>query len=59
MKGVRVDILGKGTKVKETGEGKIYTVPVLLTFGCMSARDRLEEILRNAGFLPHSSGPEI
>jgi hypothetical protein len=36
-----VTILGKGTSIKETEEGIIHTVLVLLTHGCRSMKDRL------------------
>jgi hypothetical protein len=49
MRGARVDILGKGTSSKETGKGKIHTVPVLITCGCRSVKDRLEVLVRKAG----------
>ena len=49
MKGTRVSILGSGTTVKEMEKGKIHTVPVLLICQCRSTKERLENILKNAG----------
>jgi hypothetical protein len=49
MKGASGDILGKCTSSKETGNGKIHSVPVLITCGCRSMKDRLEVLIRKAG----------
>jgi hypothetical protein len=49
MRGARVDILGKCTSPKETGKGRIHTVPVLITYGCRNMKDRLEVLVRKAG----------
>jgi hypothetical protein len=49
MRGARVDILGKCTSPKETGKGRIHTVPVLITCGCRNMKDRLEVLVRKAG----------
>jgi hypothetical protein len=49
MRGARVEILGKCTSPKETGKGRIHTVPVLITCGCRNMKDRLEVLVRKAG----------
>jgi hypothetical protein len=49
MRGVRVDILGKCTSMKETEKGKIHTVPILITCGCRNVKERLEAIVRKVG----------
>jgi hypothetical protein len=54
MKGTRVDILGKGTSVKE---GRIHMVPVLITCGCRSAKERMEVLLRKAGLITSFQWP--
>jgi hypothetical protein len=48
MKGTRVDILGKGTTLKKTEDGRIHTVPVLITCGCRNMKERMEKIVRIA-----------
>ncbi len=49
LRGARVDILGKSTSPKETDKGRIHTVPVLITCGCRSMKDRLEVLVRKVG----------
>jgi hypothetical protein len=48
MKETRVDILGKGTTLKKTQDGRIHTVPVLITCGCRNMKERMEKIVRIA-----------
>jgi hypothetical protein len=40
IKGIKVTILGKGTGIKDAEEGRIHTVPVLLTCGCRYTKDQ-------------------
>ncbi len=58
LKGARIDISGKSTSTKEIGEGRIHTVPVLITCGCKSAKERLEEIVRKAGLVASFQWPK-
>jgi hypothetical protein len=58
MKGARIEILGKGTSMKESGKGSIQTVPVLITCGCKNAKGRLEEIVRKAGLVATFQWPK-
>jgi hypothetical protein len=58
MKGARIEILGKGTSMKESGKGSIHTVPVLITCGCKNAKGRLEEIVRKAGLVATFQWPK-
>jgi hypothetical protein len=51
LKGVRIDILGKSTEIKETGKGKIHTVPILISCGCKGVKERLEGMVRQAGLV--------
>jgi hypothetical protein len=57
MKGTRMDILGKSTSMKETGKGRVHTVPVLITCGCRNVKERLETILRKAGLVASFQWP--
>jgi hypothetical protein len=58
MKGARIDILGKSTSRKEIGNGRIDTVPVLITCGCKNAKRRLEMIVRKAGLVASFQWPK-
>ncbi len=58
MKGARIDILGKSTIMKEVGKGRIHTVPILITCGCRNAKERLEMMVRKAGFCGNLSVAE-
>jgi hypothetical protein len=58
MKGIRVDILGKSTSMKETGKGMIHTVPVLISCGCKNVKERLEVIVRKAGLVASFQWPK-
>ena len=49
LKGTRVYILGKSTGPKQTSDGEIQTVPVLLSCKCRRDKERMEELLRRAG----------
>jgi hypothetical protein len=49
IKGTRVDILGEGMRVKETEKGQIHMVPLLITCGCRSVKDRMEVLIRKTG----------
>ncbi len=51
MKGVRIDILGKSTKTNEVGTGMIHTAPILISCGCKNVKERLEGIVKRAGFV--------
>jgi hypothetical protein len=41
--------MGKGTSINVTEEGRIHTVPVLITCGCRNIKERMEGIMRKAG----------
>jgi hypothetical protein len=58
MKGARIDILGKSTITKESGKGRIHTVPILITCGCKNAKERLEVIVRKAGLVASFQWPK-
>jgi hypothetical protein len=58
IKGTRVDILGKGTSVKETEKGKIHTVSVLITCGCRSVKERMEMLIRKSGTIASFQWPK-
>jgi hypothetical protein len=58
MKGATVEVLGKSTTVKRIGEGKIHTVPILISCGCRNVKGRLERIVRNAGLVASFQWPK-
>jgi hypothetical protein len=58
MKGTRVDIMGKGTSINVTEEGRIHTVPVLITCGCRNMKERMEGIVRKAGSVASFQWPQ-
>jgi hypothetical protein len=58
MKGVRIDILGKSTSMKETGKGRVHTAPVLITCGCRNVKERLEVIVKKAGLVVSFQWPK-
>jgi hypothetical protein len=58
IKGTRVDILGRGTSVKETEKGNIHTVPVLITCGCKSVKERMEVLMRKSGTIVSFQWPK-
>jgi chromosome segregation ATPase len=58
MKGATVEVLGKSTTVKRIGEGKIHTVPILISCGCRNMKGRLERIVRNAGLVASFQWPK-
>jgi hypothetical protein len=58
MKGATVEVLGKSTTVKRIGEGKIHTVPILISCGCRNVKGRLERIIRNAGLVASFQWPK-
>jgi hypothetical protein len=53
-----VEVLGKSTTVKRIGEGKIHTVPILISCGCRNVKGRLERIVRNAGLVASFQWPK-
>jgi hypothetical protein len=58
MKGATVDILGRSTSIKETGKGRVHTVPILITCGCKNVKGRLERIVRRAGLVASFQWPK-
>jgi hypothetical protein len=58
FKGTRIHILGKNTSQKQTKTEMTHTVPVLLVCQCRNKKDRLENILRKAGFLVSFQWPK-
>jgi hypothetical protein len=58
VKGARIDVLGKSTIMKESGKGRIHTVPILITCGCKNAKERLEVIVKKAGLVASMQWPK-
>jgi hypothetical protein len=58
MKGARFEILGKSTSTKETGKGRIHTMPILITCGCKNVKGRLEVIVRKVGLVASFQWPK-
>jgi hypothetical protein len=58
MKGTRVAVLGKSTSIKETKEGRIHTVLMLLTCGCRNMKGQMEAIVRIAGLFVSFQWPK-
>jgi hypothetical protein len=58
MRGATVEVLGRSTSMKETGKGRMYTVPILITCGCKNVKGRLERIVRNAGLVASFQWPK-
>jgi hypothetical protein len=58
LRGATVEVLGRSTTTKVVGEGRIYTVPILITCGCKNVKGRLERIVRNAGLVASFQWPK-
>jgi hypothetical protein len=58
LSGATVEVLGKCTTEKRLGEGKIHTVPILISCGCKNVKGRLERIVRNAGLVASFQWPK-
>jgi hypothetical protein len=58
MRGAIVEVLGRSMSMKESGKGRIYTVPILITCGCKNVKGRLERIVRNAGLVASFQWPK-